>query len=261
MKKTSCKIQFVVLMSVMLFTSLLVSAQTKPEDITRILFVFDASNSMNTQWSGGKSRIYTAKKILTQTVDKLSKQKNVQIALRVYGHQSNVFASGQDCNDTKLEVPFKWINHEKIKEVIKEIKPKGTTPIARSLEFASTDFPDVKSRNVIILITDGVEACDEDPCAVSKALREKGITVKPFVVGMGIDLSYVETLSCIGNFFDATDENSFKNILDLVVSQAVNNTTYQINLNDKFKKPTQTDVAVGVVPLGLISFMTFLICS
>ena len=245
MKKSGYKFHFLMLI-VMMFLTSQTFAQTKPEDITRILFVFDASNSMSTQWSGGKSRIHTAKRILTETVDNLSKQKNVQIALRVYGHQSNVFATGQDCNDTKLEVPFKWINHEQIKKVIKEIKPKGTTPIARSLEFAATDFPDTKSRNVIILITDGVEACDQDPCAVSKALRDKGITVKPFVIGMGIDLSYIETLSCIGNFFDATDENSFKNILDLVVSQAVNNTTYQINLNDKFKKPTQTDVAVTI---------------
>lgn len=230
----------------MLFTSQKLNAQKSTENLTRILFVFDASNSMNTQWSGNKSRMYFAKKILSETVDDLSQEKNVQLALRVYGHQSNVFASGQDCNDTKLEVPFKWVNHNQIKQVISSITPKGTTPIARSLEYAANDFPDAKSRNVIILITDGVEACDEDPCAVSRALRSKGVTVKPFVVGMGIDLNYIETLSCIGNFFDATDENSFKNILKLVVSQAVNNTTYQINLNDNQQKPTQSDVGVTI---------------
>ena len=40
---------------------------------------------------------------------------------------------------------------------------------------------------MIILITDGIEACDEDPCAVSRALQAKGIVVKPFVIGMGIE--------------------------------------------------------------------------
>jgi Ca-activated chloride channel family protein len=43
--------------------------------------------------------------------------------------------------------------------------------ISRHLLFNDTR----KVRNVIILITDGIEACDEDPCAVSRALMAKGM--------------------------------------------------------------------------------------
>jgi Ca-activated chloride channel family protein len=79
----------------------------------------------------------------------------------------------------------------------------GTTPIARSLEKAAGDFPDLTARNVIILITDGIEACDEDPCAVSRALQAKGIVLKPFVIGIGIEEANQYSLKCVGNYYDA----------------------------------------------------------
>ena len=77
-------------------------------------------------------------------------------------------ATYQDCNDTKLEVPFATDNFGEVKSRIRSIYAKGTTPIARSLEAAAGDFPDRNSRNIIILITDGLEACDNDPCVIAK---------------------------------------------------------------------------------------------
>ena len=74
---------------------------------------------------------------------------NLEIALRVYGHQSPITATFQDCEDTKLEVAFAPQNHTRIKQVIRQIEPKGTTPIARSLEAAAGDFPDRNARNII----------------------------------------------------------------------------------------------------------------
>jgi len=132
------------------------------EQLTRILFILDASNSMNAQW-GSQTRIQAAKEILANAVDSLKGTSNLEIALRVYGHQSPITATFQDCNDTKLEIPFGADNFDKVKYRIKSIEAKGTTPIARSLEAAADDFPDQNSRNIIILITDGLEACDNDP--------------------------------------------------------------------------------------------------
>ena len=111
------------------------------EQITRILFVFDASNSMHARWDNS-TRIAIAKEVLIKTVDSLSSIPNLEIALRVYGHQSPITPSYQDCNDTKLEVPFGPNNYTRIKQKIRQIEPKGTTPIARSLEASAEDFPD-----------------------------------------------------------------------------------------------------------------------
>jgi Ca-activated chloride channel family protein len=99
-------------------------------------------------------------------------------------------------------------------------------------------------RNVIILITDGIEACDEDPCAVSRALQSKGIILKPFVIGVGLEDSEKYTLRCVGNFFDAATPEQFEHVLKIVVTQALNSTTAQISLLTNDGRATETDVPV-----------------
>lgn len=219
------------------------NAQTKKR--TRILFIFDASNSMNTEWEGS-SRINIAKTVMSATLDSLEKYTELELGLRMYGHQTALHPpKPQDCNDTKLEVPIGLNTNSQIKQKIKAVIPKGTTPIAISLEKAAGDFADCTDcNNVIVLITDGVEACDGDPCAISKKLREKGINVKPFVIGIGIDLSYIDQLSCIGNAYNAHDAKTFQTVLNVIVNEAMNTTTAQVDLNNTSGKPTQTDVAV-----------------
>ncbi|HRG38200.1 MAG TPA: VWA domain-containing protein [Bacteroidia bacterium] len=211
--------------------------------LTRIEFVFDASFSMFGQWQSGM-KMDIAKKMLTEFLDSIQKVPNLEIALRCYGHQVPLRPE-RSCTDTKLEVPFGRNNVLAIKNRLKTIVPKGTTPIAYTLEQCGGDFPSESSkniRNIIILITDGIEECDGDPCAVSLALQKKGIVLKPFVIGIGLDQSYLNTFGCIGKFYDASSESNFKNILNIVISQALNNTTAQVNLNDQIGRPTETDV-------------------
>lgn len=219
------------------------------QELTRILFILDASNSMNANW-GGQTRIEAAKELLIKTVDSLNGSANLQIALRVYGHQSPITATYQDCNDTKLEVPFGPDNFTRVKNKIKTILAKGTTPIARSLEAAASDFPDTNARNIIILITDGLEACDNDPCVIAKKLHDKGVKVTPFVIGLGLDLSYLEQFKCIGSYSEAETKEAFSNVLKSVISKAVINTTVQINLNNINKVPNETDVTLFLYKAG-----------
>ncbi len=220
------------------------------EKLTRILFILDASNSMNALWGGTESRIEAAKDLLAKAVDSLRGTANLEIALRVYGHQSPITATYQDCNDTKLEVPFGPNNFDNVKNRIRTIEAKGTTPIARSLEAAAGDFPDQNSRNIIILITDGQEACDNDPCVIAKKLHDKGVKVTPFVIGLGLDLSYLEKFNCIGAYSDAETKDAFRNVLNNVVSKALSNTTVQINLNDTNKQAKETEVTMFLYEAG-----------
>ena len=197
------------------------------------------------RWESG-AKIDVAQRLMGQMLDSLQgiqADGNFQLALRVYGHQKPV--PPQDCSDTRLEVPFGNGNIYKIKRVLKTIKPKGTTPIAGSLMKSENDFPPCEDcRNIIILITDGVEACDGDPCIVSKRLQKKGIILKPFVIGIGLEDDFKDSFECVGTYFDASDENTFKNVLGVVISQALDNTTAQINLLDITGKPTETNVPI-----------------
>ncbi len=194
---------------------------------------------MSGQWETG-SKMTVAKRMLTNMLDSLKKVKNIQVALRVYGHQS--YVPPQDCGDTRLEVPFEPNNIELIKHKLRQIEPRGTTPIAHSLYLAGGDFPDTKGRNIIILITDGIEACDGDPCAVSRELQKKGIVLKPFVIGIGLKIDLKKTFECVGHYYDASNEKQFNDVLNIVISQALNNTTAQVNLLDINHKPTETNV-------------------
>ena len=185
---------------------------------------------MNAFW-GRAPKIDAAVRLLSKTVDELKLMENVEMGLRVYGHKTQHVPGEQDCDDTELLVRIGKGKNIAITNALKRIKPKGTTPIARSLEKAAEDFPESKNaRNIIILITDGIEACDEDPCAVSKALQSKGIILKPFIIGIGVDPQYESTFECMGNYFDASKEEVFEQVLDVVISQALNNTSVQIDL-------------------------------
>ncbi|MCB9246157.1 MAG: VWA domain-containing protein [Flavobacteriales bacterium] len=217
-------------------------AQSTLPTKTRILFLLDASGSMYARMDQD-TRINIAKKLLSRMVDSLESLENLQIGLRVYGHQDA--KEERNCRDTKLEVPFRANNHALIKERIKDIRPKGTTLIAYSLQEAAYDFPDANARNIIILITDGIEECDGDPCAVSQALQKQGVILKPFIIGVGLDAKFRQEFDCVGKYFEANTEEAFENVLGIVVSQALNNTTCQVNLLDTKGKPTETDVNIS----------------
>lgn len=215
-------------------------SQTQPK--TRILFVLDASQSMYGLW-GQEQKMKVASRLLSNLMDSLQHVENLEVALRVYGHQFSVAAGNRSCEDTKLEVPFGGKNFSKIKTKLTEIRPTGTTPIAYSLEQTKNDFPPCANcRNIIILITDGIEECQGDPCAVALALQKNGVLLRPFVIGMGLDLETIDAFKCVGNFFETKDAESFQNVLQVVISQAMNNTSVQVNLIDGFGQPSETDV-------------------
>lgn len=217
-----------------------------PPPLTRILFIFDASQSMLGRWQSD-TKFNIAKRILTEMLDSIVNLKNAEFALRVYGHQYQY--PPQVCNDTKLEVPFGPGNASKIKSRLRTITPKGTTPLAFSLEQAAKDFtPCTNCRNIVVLITDGLEECSGDPCAVSKMLQKNGIILKPFIIGIGKDFNMA--FNCVGTYFDATREKDLRTALNVVISQALNSTTMQVNLLDEAGRPTETDAGMTFTDLA-----------
>ncbi len=226
-----------------------VNPQADSLNQTHILFVFDASNSMNAFW-GGKRKIDVATQLLSESLSSLYGIPGLKLGLRVYGHQTKFVQGEQDCDDTELVVPITEGNNLIIKKALGRIQARGTTPIARSLERTAGDFTNEPARKVIVLITDGIEACDEDPCAVSRMLQEQGIVVKPFIIGIGLEEEYKDTFRCVGNFFDATDPETFKVVLDIVIEQAMLDTSFQVDLIDDSGQPSVSNVPVSLFDNG-----------
>lgn len=215
----------------------------KGQPTNRILFIFDDSYSMYAPWNSN-IKIEVAKKIMGEFLDSLKGLPNLELALRCYGHTTFIKPE-RNCKDTKLEIPFGKanVNALKIKQRIQKLEPLGTTPIAYSLGESAADFtPCSNCRNIIILITDGIEECGGVPCEVSAELQRKGIFLRPFVIGVGLDVKFADVFGCMGKFYDVSNEANFKDVLNLVLTEAISQTTVQVDLLDIMKKPTETDV-------------------
>jgi hypothetical protein len=211
-------------------------------DSAHIELILDASGSM---WAklGKSTRIEVAKEALNKIIDDLSERKGIAVGLRVYGHRTN------DCKDTKLEIPIGPLDVKKMKKFISGIKPKGKTPIAYSLEEAAGDFKtDFKGSRVVILVTDGLESCNGDPCAAAKALAEKGIVSKIHVVGFGMDKKSVSQLECIvkpsgGLLLEANSAAELAKAFDTIVKTALD-VNLEVKGLDKKGNPAAMTVTV-----------------
>ncbi|MDN5200024.1 VWA domain-containing protein [Fulvivirgaceae bacterium BMA10] len=223
-------------------------AQTNYQELpekTRILFLLDASGSMLGKWEND-IRINVAKSILSDLVDSLKINNNLELGLRVYGHQFH--RRFQNCKDTRLEVPFRANNHELVKSKLNGLQPKGTTPLAYSLEQAANDFPDTEDvRNIVIIITDGLESCEGDPCSISLSLQKKRIFLKPFIIGIGMNKSFEEKFDCLGQFFDASNIHQFREVLNTALNQTLSKTTVSVELLDIQGQPKESNVNVTFI--------------
>lgn len=216
--------------------------QQKIPEKTRILFLLDGSGSMMGHWENGKSRIEIAKDILIKLVDSLRNDKSLELALRVYGHRYP--RKSNNCQDTQLEVPFAPNNHNTIINKLKDVVPKGVTPITYSLLQAAKDFPaNAGYRNILILITDGIESCGGDPCATSVELQKRGVFLRPFIIGLGLEGG--KALDCVGKYFDSDNSSSFNQVLNTAIETTFLKTSVSVELLNDRGEPKETNVDVS----------------
>jgi len=197
--------------------------------------LLDASGSMQAK-IGTETKIAIAKKVLAELVDGMKGREDLLIGVRVYGHQFD--KSAKNCQDTKLELQFGPPDPAKVRDLITRIKAQGQTPIAYSLTQAGRDFQEKTGiQKIIILITDGLESCEGDPCAAARALAAAGVDVKMHVVGFDLKSGELEKLKCLvspsgGLLLGAKDAGELKSAMDQVVKKSIKENLI-INLLEK----------------------------
>jgi len=199
-----------ILVLIMFSTSLL--AQSKPQAV----IIFDASGSMWGQIDG-KAKITIAKDALNSVVKEWS--LDVELGLTAYGHRKK-----GDCNDIEALVPVGKVDKKKIISLVKKIQPKGKTPIARSLRKVAEELKFTEEKATIILISDGKESCDANPCDVAKELEKKGIDFVTHVVGFNVDKKTDKELECIakvtgGEYFSAKNATALNAAMKTIVKK------------------------------------------
>ena len=71
--------------------------------------------------------------------------------------------------------------------MLMQVKPKGKTPMIDAIRVAAEALRFTEVEATVVLISDGIETCKGDPCAVAEALRNSASNLKIHVVGYGVD--------------------------------------------------------------------------
>ncbi len=186
------------------------------EDKPQAVIIFDASGSM---WGkvDGAYKIAVAKDALNSVVKKWN--PNVALGLTVYGHRRK-----GDCNDIETVIPVGIVDKEQIISIVKKIQPRGKTPITRSLKKVANELKYSEEKATIILISDGKESCDADPCGAAKELEDKGIDFVIHVIGFNVDKQTDRELECIANvtggeYFSAKNATALNEAMKSIVQQ------------------------------------------
>jgi Ca-activated chloride channel family protein len=152
----------------------------------------------------GKTKIEIARTELNKLLAKPEISSQAQVM--VYGSQSK-----SSCTDIKrLD---EGADSEALSKAINQIRPLGRSPIGAALKQAASN---IQGQGSIVLISDGTESCDQDPCAIAKELKQQQPGLKIYAVSLQTE-NQNQTLTCIAES-SGTDVLS-ANQLDSVVPQ------------------------------------------
>lgn len=164
--------------------------------------ILDSSGSMAEETNTGEPRIDAAKRVMNEVIDTIPDDRpELNVGFRVFGHKGNNTEAGkaESCQSSDLTVPIEGVDKPALLEQVANYAPVGWTPIGLSLERSAEDFPAASETvtNAIILVTDGLETCNTDPCALATALKASDAAVTAYVVGLGLDEEELRITGCI----------------------------------------------------------------
>ena len=185
------------------------SAQTLED----VVIVYDASGSMWGQIDG-VSKMEIAKEVMGDLIATWPEQAN--LGLMAYGHRRKA-----DCSDIETVIAPAPLDRAAFVDAIENITPRGRTPLTESIRQAAELLSYRDSKATVILVSDGVETCQADPCALSAELAQQGVNFTAHVVGFDLTEEKHAGLACIaentgGVFVPAKDAAGLKEALSHV---------------------------------------------
>jgi Ca-activated chloride channel family protein len=203
-----CACAWVIILCIASHTS--ADTQTSPPRESAIL-VLDASGSMWGQLEG-RTKIEIAREAVNSMLG--TWPTGTDLGLMAYGHREK-----GSCDDIELILPPSPLDPAAFQGRVNTLNPKGMTPLTAAVKRAAEILRFTEQKATVILLSDGVETCNLDPCAVGASLEEQGIDFTAHVIGF--DVSAVEDqrgLRCLaestgGLFITARDAGELKSAL------------------------------------------------
>ncbi|MEN0650463.1 VWA domain-containing protein [Caldifermentibacillus hisashii] len=159
------------------------------KDNLNVVFIIDASGSM-AQKINGKEKMASAKDSILNFVNKLP--KDAKVGIRVYGHKG----TGSDadkalsCSSSELVYPISNYNEGEFQAALNKFSPSGWTPIGLALREAKNDlasFDGANNTNIVYLVSDGIDTCEDQPIEAAKDLYSSNISPIINVIGFDVD--------------------------------------------------------------------------
>lgn len=169
--------------------------ELKEEDLekdppdTNVAVILDASGSMKAEVEGGE-KMTLARDSLKTFTDSLADY--VDVALYVFGHEGSGDKEDKELSCSTIDEIYELGEYDgdKFNEALDSFDAKGWTPIAESLSLVRDDLVDVSdddTKNIIYLISDGIETCDGDPVETVEEINDDIDNVTLNIIGFDVD--------------------------------------------------------------------------
>ncbi|MFO1442099.1 VWA domain-containing protein [Bacillus sp. Bva_UNVM-123] len=162
--------------------------KTEEKETFNVEIILDASGSMGKK-IGQKTMMEIAKEAIKKFAADLPEEANV--GLRVYGHKGS--GSNADkaisCASNELVYPIQPYNEANLSAALAKFNPAGWTPLAQAIIEAEQDLAPYKGehhRNIIYLVSDGIETCGGNPVAAAKSLKDSEISPIVNIIGFAV---------------------------------------------------------------------------
>lgn len=181
----------------------------------RTIIVLDASGSMWGQIDG-KPKLQVARDTLRSVLQSLP--ADMELGLMAYGHREK-----GACTDIELVVPPATGTAAAITAAADNMKFLGKTPLTAAVRQAAEALKYTEEKSTVVLITDGVETCEADPCALGRELEQAGVDFTAHVVGFGLTAEEGRKVACLaettgGKYFQASDAKALTEALTATVA-------------------------------------------
>ena len=179
----------------------------------KIMIVMDGSGSMWGQIDG-KTKIEIAREALETFAYDLP--EDAPAGLIAYGHRKK-----GDCEDIEVIMAPTVGNRAEIVGEVEGITPIGKTPLSAAVELAADTLKYEEDAATVILITDGIETCDVDPCELGLTLEERGINFTTHIVGFGLSEQEGRQVACLaentgGYYIEASNADELSGAMEQV---------------------------------------------
>ncbi len=164
----------------------------------QVMLVLDASGSMWGQIDG-VSKIEIAREQIADMVG--AWDPAIDLGLISYGHRER-----GACGDIEIVRAPGPLDADAFTSSVNGLSPLGMTPLTDSVRLAAETMRYSEQKATVILLSDGLENCEADPCALARELESVGIDFTAHVIGFDIDAAEAAELSCLaettgGEFF------------------------------------------------------------